>query len=62
MKNRIIYLAVILLAGCSSMPAGKGGDQTQADSRAPATYHHETVSEFNEGESKFLRLVPDKEP
>ena len=33
-----------------------------AASAAPARYHHEVVSEFNDGESKFLQLVPDNNP
>ena len=30
---------------------------------SPATqYHHEIISEFNDGETKFLQLAPDKNP
>jgi hypothetical protein len=29
---------------------------------APARYHHEIISDFNDGETKFLQLVPDKNP
>jgi len=34
----------------------------QTASPAPARYHHEVVSEFNDGETKFLQLVPDDNP
>jgi hypothetical protein len=35
---------------------------SQAASSAPTRYHHEVISEFNDGETKFLQLVPDKNP
>jgi hypothetical protein len=34
----------------------------QTASPAPARYHHEIISDFNDGETKFLQLVPDKNP
>ena len=35
---------------------------TQRAPPAPARYHHEIISDFNDGETKFLQLVPDKNP
>jgi hypothetical protein len=34
----------------------------QTSSRAQPRYHHEIISEFSDGETKFLQLVPDKNP
>jgi hypothetical protein len=34
----------------------------QTASPAPARWHHEVISEFNDGETKFWQLVPDKNP
>jgi hypothetical protein len=34
----------------------------QTASPAPVRYHHETISEYSDGETKFLQLVPDKNP
>jgi hypothetical protein len=34
----------------------------QAASAEPVRYHHEVISEFKDGETKFLQLVPDKNP
>lgn len=44
---------------------GWRADARRAGQTAPpaaARYHHEVISEFNEGETKFLQLVPDKNP
>ena len=35
---------------------------SQTASPAPVRYHHETISDFNEGETKLLQLVPDNKP
>jgi hypothetical protein len=44
---------------------GWRADTQRTDHAAPealARYHHEVISEFNDGESKFLQLVPDNNP
>jgi uncharacterized protein YceK len=58
----MISLLCLLLAGCSSTANRNDSGNPHAGSSTPTTYHHETVSEFSDGETKFLQLVPDKNP
>jgi hypothetical protein len=62
MKILGLFAACLLLAGCSSI-SPYGSDSSSQLTQAPSQrYHHETVSEFNDGETKFLQLVPDDNP
>ena len=59
MKTNVLCLLCLLFAGCSSISSRNPDPQAGATT---STYHHETVTEFNDGETKFLQLVPDKNP
>jgi len=58
MRSRLSYLVLVWLAGCSSGPVVP----QERPASAHAAYHHEPVSEFNDGDTTFLQLVPDREP
>ncbi len=65
MKTSCLWLMCAVLAGCSST-GGKNASNTGAQhpvamvaaSPAPSTYHAKLISEFSEGESKFLEMAP----
>jgi len=61
MKTIYLFSVCLLLAGCNSLPQGTT-DNSQSISAVPPRYHHEIFSEFSDGETKFLHLVPDDGP
>jgi hypothetical protein len=65
MKIICLGLFCALLAGCNSMGTAKTGSvPTPAAASAQPTnqYHARTISEFSEGESKFLDMAPSTNP
>jgi hypothetical protein len=58
-------LATMTLAGCAS-PGSNPSARVASDAPVASTgdvvrYHHEVISEDNDGDTKFLRLVQDNE-
>jgi len=58
MHRKLICLVFIVMAGCSSMPPG----QEERTATAHSAYHHEKISEFDDGDTTFLQLVPNSQP
>ena len=52
----------VLLAGCSSAPVAQNAANGSAAPQAAPQYHHEVISEFSDGETKFLHLTPSNDP
>jgi hypothetical protein len=74
MRNLGFGLVCLLVAGCSAPGGFEGsrGNSRQARSESnlklelqapePARYHYETVTEYFDGGTRFLVLVPDAPP
>jgi len=52
----------VLLAGCSSALVAQNAAYGSAAPQAAPQSHHEVISEFSDGETKFLHLTPTNDP
>jgi len=58
-------LLALLWAGCSSVPAESNDidhSKTADSSPKAVRYHYEVVTEYYDGGTSFLELVPDQAP
>ena len=60
---RLLPLLLMVAAGCRSTPnaANGQGPASTASAQRPG-YHHELISEFSDGETKFLHLASTNDP
>jgi len=61
MKTCCLLLLAALFAGCSSVNSAKSGSPAAVaegpSSSESSQYHARTISEYSEGESKFLNMA-----
>ena len=64
MKTSYLLLLCLLAAGCSSISradrSSSGVPAHASDNARPAQYHATIISEFSDGETRFLTMAPEE--